>query len=143
MAILPRLLHPIPVWLRKADREFTAAYDHNLREPVGQVRREQKPIKLVAQISVGNADDPKASQGGVVEDSDGYLLFLTRDLKRAKVEVDRGDRVIKIGEGDNEREVDYYITKLKWMGHYPHAGGPTMVRAYFEDRHPSHQRGDL
>lgn len=140
---LPRLIHPIPVWLRKEDRTFTAVYDNNLKEPVGQARRPQKPIKLVAQIFVGNTDNPMPSEGGVIERSDGYLLFRTSDLRDLKVEVDRGDRVVKIGDGDNAREVDYYITKLKWMGHYSWAGGPTLLRAYFEDRHPSHQRGDL
>jgi hypothetical protein len=139
----PRLLHPIPVEIRKADKKFTAAYDENLREPVGQVRRKQKPIKLRAQLKIKDTDSPSAAEGGVNEmTTGGYLLFLTADLKKAQVEIERGDRIVKLGEGDNGREVDYYITKLYWRGHYPEHGGPTMLKAFFQDRSPSRQRED-
>jgi hypothetical protein len=137
---IPRLIHPIPVFLRKADREQTALMDDNLNEPVGQVRREQTPIKLMAQH--GNVKDSAAmaTEGGVNEKSDGYLLFLTADLNAARVTIERGDRVVQIGDGDVGREVDFYIVKLKYMGHYPRQRGPTLVRAYYEDRHPSRLR---
>ena len=132
--------HPITVFLRKADKEQTAVMDDDLHEPVGQVRRKLKPIKLVAQIADGKAKDPVASSGGVVEESDGYLLFRTKDLRTAKTTVERGDRIVQIGEKPNDREVDYYITKLKYMGHYPGKKGASLVRAYFEDREPSRHR---
>jgi hypothetical protein len=139
---MPRLIHPIPVEIRKADRKFTAAYDDNFREPVGQVRRKQKPIKLRAQLKIKDTDAATATAGGVQEQSNGYLLFLTADLKRAGVTIEIGDRVVKLGEGDNAREVDYYITKFYWRGHYPAAGGPTLLKAFFMDRQPSRQRED-
>lgn len=136
----PRLLHPVPVELRKADRKFTAAYDENLREPVGQVRRKQKPIKLTAQVKIKDTDATTATEGGEQRQSNGYMLFLTADLKKKGVTIDIGDRVVKIGTGDNAREVDYYIVKFHWRGHYPEHGGPTMVKAFFEDRQPSRYR---
>lgn len=139
----PRLLHPVPVYLRQIDRKFTAKYDHVLKEPIGQARRDQAPIKLRAQVHIGTTDDPRPSQGGVTETSDGYLLFLVSDLKAAGVTIDRGDRIVQIGEGDGQRETDLYITRMQWRGHYPQHRGPTMVKCYFEDRHPSRQRGDL
>lgn len=139
----PRLLHPIPVWIRKADRKFTAAFDENFGEPVGQVRRKQKPIKLRAQLKIKDTDDPNQLGHGVAERSVGYMLFLTSDLKRAQVTIDRGDRIVQLGEDPNGREVDYYVTKLQWRGHYPEHGGPTLLKAWFMDRQPSRLREDL
>lgn len=137
-----RLLHKIPVYLRKSDKDHTALMDDSLHEPIGQVRRPLKPIKLIAQISDGKTNDPKSASGGVVLESDGYLLFRTKDLRAKNTTVDVGDRVVQIGEDENARSVDYYITKLKYMGHYPGKKGASLVRAYYEDRHPSRQRGD-
>lgn len=139
---LPRLLHPVPVFIRQISRGITPQ-DHNAREPRGQAYRKQKPIKLRAQVRIGDTDEPAATAGGVTESSEGYLLFLTRELKAAKVTIDRGDQVVQIGEGAFAREVDYYITKLQHRGHYPNAKGPTLLKAFFSDRHPSRQRGDL
>ena len=137
----PRLLHPIKVFLRKADKEETAVWDEKLKEPIGQVRRKQKPIKLTAQIGKGSADRSVATEGGTSEKSDGYLLFLTSELKLKKVTIEIGDRVIQIGEGDSEREVDYYLLRLAWRGHYPEHRGHTMLKAFFEDRQSSRVRG--
>lgn len=138
----PRLLHPVPVYIRQIDREQTPQ-DDRARSPKGQARRKQKPIKLRAQVKIGDTDNPKASPGGVIESSDGYLLFLTVDLRAARVLIDRGDRVVQIGDGKAARDVDYYITKVQHRGHYPGQKGPTLLKAFFTDRHPSRQRGDL
>lgn len=135
-----RLIHPITVFLRKADKEQTAVMDDELHEPVGQVRRRLKPIKLTAQINDGKSNDATASSGGVVLESDGYLLFRTEDLRTARTSVEIGDRVVQVGEKPNDHEVDYYITKLKYMGHYPGKKGASLVRAYYEDREPSRHR---
>lgn len=140
---LPNLIHPVPVYIRQIDRTFTAVQDANLHEPIGQARRFQKPKKLRAQVRIQDTDAPNSSEGGVVEGSNGYLLFLTRDLKRERVTIQRGDRVVQIGDGDDARETDYYLTKMQWRGHYPNHKGPTMLKAFFRDRKPSRQRGDL
>jgi len=139
----PNLIHPIPVFIRKLERSLTAIQDDDLHEPLGQARRESKPIKLYAQIQTSDTDAPVVSEGGVVEKTDGYCLFRTADLRLARFEVERGDRIVQIGEAPNAREVDLYITKIRPMGHYPSASGHTLIRAYFEDRKPSRQRGDL
>lgn len=139
----PRLLHPVPIFLRQIDRTFTAEYDDNLREPIGQARRKKKPVRLVAQMKIGDTDSPQASAGGIIERSDGYALFRTQDLRDADIVVDRGDVIVQIGDKPNDRETDLYITKMQFMGHYPSAAGPTLVKAFFEDRHPSRQRGEL
>ena len=141
----PRLLHPVPVLIRQIDRKFSARMDDNLNEPIGQVRRKdrRKETEVRAQMKIGGTDIPTASEGGVTESSDGYALFLTSDLTKAHLTIARGDRIVKIGDSSNGREVDLYITKFEWRGHYPRAKGPTLLKAYFEDRAPSHQRGDL
>lgn len=135
-----KLIHPITVFLRKADKEQTAVMDDDLHEPVGQVRRKLKPIKLVAQIADGKTKDALPSSGGVILESDGYLLFRTKDLRGARTTVEIGDRVVQIGEKPNDHAVDYYITKLKYLGHYPNHKGASLVRAYYEDREPSRHR---
>lgn len=134
--MIPRLIHPITVFLRKADKKFTAVMDDRLNEPVGQVRRQDKPKKLVAQIHRGKVTTT-SSEGGVTLEADGYLLFRTLDLRRENYEVEMGDLITQIGEEPNEEEVDFYVVKLQPLGHYPRARGNTMVRAYFQDRQPS------
>jgi len=107
------------------------------------MRRKQRPVKLTAQIKITDADAPEQGAAGVSEQSTGYLLFLTADLKVAQIEVSRGDRIVQIGEGDNAREVDYYVTKFQWRGHYPQHGGPTLLKAWFMDRQPSRLREEI
>lgn len=136
-----RLIHPIPVYLRKSDKQQTAVMDDALHEPVGQVRRKLEPVRLVAQIADGKTEDAMASPGGVTLEGGGYLLFRTRDLRTAKTTVEIGDRVVQIGNAPNDHEVDYYIIRLKYMGHYPDKKGASLVRAYYEDREPSRHRG--
>lgn len=138
----PRLIHPIPVFIRKIQRSITLQ-DDSARAPRGQARRKQKPIRLLAQVKIGDTDNPAATPGGVTESSEGYLLFRTFDLNAQRTTIDRGDEIVQIGEGDNARAVDYYITKLQHRGHYPQWKGNTLVKAFFTDLKPSRQRGDL
>jgi hypothetical protein len=138
----PTLLHPIPVKIRKADREQTAVWDENFREPVGQVRRKQNPIELIAQVKNKKEDRAVATEGGTSLQSDGYLLFLWRDLINADVTIEQGDRVVEIGSGDSRREVDYYIFETTGRGHYPEHGGHTLLKAFYQDRAPANVRND-
>jgi len=138
---LPRLIHPVPVFIRQINRALTPQ-DDSARAPKGQALRGPK-VKLRAQVNIGDTDEPKVSNANIRETSEGYLMFLTRDLHAARITIDRGDQIVQIGEGNAAREVDYYITKLQHRGHYPNAKGPTLLKAFFADRHPSRQRGDL
>lgn len=140
----PRLIHPVPVYIRKIDRAQTAEWDDNLHEPIGEVRRDEVPIKLHAQHQPNEESTPRVSfaAGGVILESDGYLLFRTSDLRDADVELEDGDRVVQMGDPPNDREVDFYLGKMKPMGHYPQHGGATLIRAYYADREPSRHRGD-
>lgn len=136
----PNLIHPIPVFLRQSERELTAVQDDNLHEPVGQVRRPQSPIRLLAQVSWGKDEDQDAVEGGRAGSSDGYLLFRTSDLRSKHVTLAIGDRVTQIGDGNAAQQTDLYFVSFKWMGHYPDQRGASLVRAYFEDRSPSRER---
>ena len=136
----PRLLHRTLVKIRKANRQQTAIWDENFREPIGQVRRKQNPIELYAQVKNKKIDTAESTEGGVSLQSDGYLLFLWRDLINADVMIEQGDRIEEIGENDARREVDYYIVQTTPRGHYPEHGGPTMLKAFFQDREPSRHR---
>jgi hypothetical protein len=132
-----RLLHPVPVFIRRINKAGTPVMDHRLREPVGQVAREATPIELRAQVFVGPTDSPTESELNVTEHSSGYLLFRTSELRAASVTLQRGDKVVKIGYGDDSRDVAYYLTSHDFLGHYPSAGGPTLLKFYFSDRHPA------
>lgn len=136
----PRLIHPIAVYIRKKEVEFTAVMDDNLHEPVGQVRRPKKPVKLMCQHKSMSADELRAAFGGAIEQAGGYCLFLTADLTKARVTIESGDRIIQIGDSPNKLDVDYYINRLQHLGHYHFANGPTLLRAYYEDREPTRHR---
>ena len=71
----------------------------------------------------------------MVEGSDGYVLFRRIDLDTAGITLQRQDRFSKLGHV----ETDVYIVRLEHTAHYPDQGGPTLVKAYFEDRGPSRQ----
>lgn len=136
----PRLINPVPVFIRKADPDNTAAVNTSLHEPVGQMRRFRDPIKLLAQISYIKMDNPVPTAGGINEISDGYLVFQISRLRKMGIMVDRGDQVTQIGQGRTLMAVDYYITKIQPLGHTSLAKGATLIKAYFADRQPTRQR---
>lgn len=140
--MLPRLLNPVKVQIKKSEKSETF-YDDDLREPIGQVTRANVPITVWAQIKTVDDDNPQASVGGPLETTRGYILVKSSDLKKLRFTLDRGDQIIKIGEGDFARNTNYYITKFQHRGHYQSAGGNTLIKAWFADRHPSRQSGDL
>lgn len=135
--MLPNLIHPIPVFLRKAAPSLTLQ-DDNLHEPIGQVLRDQAPTRLLAQISWGFDRKQEQEDAGATSSSDGYVLFRTRDLRAANWTLELGDQICQIGEGAAaQKDLGLYVVGLKWMGHYPDQHGASLVRAYFEDRRPS------
>lgn len=139
----PRLIHPIPVFVRQIQRSLTVQ-DEDAREPVGQARRKQKPVKLYGQIKTFDPTDaPESTEGGVTEHTRGYVLFRTLDLKAKRLTLQRGDRIVQIGEGKLAESVDYYITQKPRRGHYPEHRGATLQKFFYTDRKPSRQRGDL
>lgn len=129
----PNLIHPIPVELEQIDRTSTV-YDEDAREPVQVIARDTKKT-LKAQVLWGGHEEASSRKGGLQEGDRGYLLFRQKDLTAQGVDLAVGDRFAKIGL----IKTDVYISRLEPLGHYPSAGGHTLMKAYFADRAPSRQ----
>lgn len=135
--MIPTLIHPILIQLAQIDRD-SSIYDDSAREVIGNIATETVTT-LQAQVSFKQIDKPDPQYSGVREKSLGYLLFRFLDLGTASITLKRGDRIRKIGN----RNVNYFLHYFQDCGHYPDQGGATLVKAYFVDRHPSSQEGDL
>jgi hypothetical protein len=47
---------------------------------------------------------------------------------------------VAYGSGVARTELDVYVTKLRYEGHYPDQHGPGLVKAFFNDRAPERQK---
>jgi len=129
----PNLIHPVPITIQQLSKGDTL-YDDDFREPIQQsVRTVSKVIS--GQVRWATSDDLSMTNSGPREGEAGYVLFRYRDLAAASVTLQQNDRFTKIG---NEI-VDVYVTRTQPLGHYPSAGGATLVKAFFTDRQPSRQ----
>jgi hypothetical protein len=135
--VQPRLIHPVPIVIEQVD-EANTNYDDHHREPIQQSKRKTS-VTIKGQVRWAVPDDVELqiTIGGKQIQADGYVLFRFKDLTAASVTLKENDRFISIG-GET---VDVYIVKFRPMGHYPRAGGPTLVRAYFMDRTPIRSQG--
>lgn len=124
----PRLIHPVRIVVEPAVVAQTF-FDEDAREPVQHLKR-SATIDLPGQVSWGESAGLEDTPGGAVLASDGYVLFLKEDLDRVSLDPKINDRIKKIG-WDN---VDLYLVRLQWIGHYPDMNGATMLRAWFRDR---------
>ena len=131
--MIPRLLHPAPIVIQQLSTANTI-YDDDAREPIQQAAHASN-VTVVGQAQWGLADELAMSGAGPQENASGYVLFRYFDLEAKSVVLRQNDRFIKIGKQDT----DVYIVSLKPTGHYPSAGGATMVKAFFLDRMPSRQ----
>ncbi len=131
--VLPNLIHPVPISLQVITRSATI-YDEDMREPVQQSARGATVI-VSGQVKWGLDQSFGSQRVGPAADSDGYVLFRLVDLAAATppVTLQRDDRFIRLGTID----VDVYITGLRYEGHYPDQGGPSLVKAFFKDRLPA------
>lgn len=128
----PRLLHPIPVYLRNVQPTETAATNAHLHEPVGQPQYGD-PVKLRAQVHFGYASRAQADKygNGVSDEYEGYLVFLLSDLRTAGFTVALGDLITQIGEGVAAYSCRYVVSKIRRSGHYPSAQGATLLKVFF------------
>jgi len=146
--MIPNLIHPIPVEIRRMERAVTVL-DPVAREPVRQVwRNEDGPgtgasLSLVAQVNWndGQIAVPTYPAAGVEENWKGYLLFRVVDLVAAGVATEnpdgtltvalaRGDRIVRIGR----RAVDMYVLFFRDVAGYTDQGGCTLLEVRFNDR---------
>jgi hypothetical protein len=130
----PNLLHPIPVWVRLRNQDGTK-YDSDTNEPIGKVARND-PIKLVCQVSRRMFKLIMGKEGKEFK-AEGYLLFLRRDLKDKSIDINEGDQITQIGEGDFARSnLNLYFNNIVDVGHNDNFFGSTMIKAWFNDKKP-------
>lgn len=133
----PRLLHITDIDISRIDKS-TTAYDEDAREVIQQATR-YTTIALPGQIAQGQSKGLDLVIGGVQLRADGYVLFRKYDLDAAGFTIVVGDRFSKFGHLD----MDVYVIKLKWIGHYADKDGATLLKAFFQDRQPTKQVGEF
>lgn len=129
--VLPNLLHPVNITIHQIVTADTI-YDEDTREPIQHAARATATV-VPGQVRWGAEQNYLQSEAGPQEQSDGYVLFRYVDLDAKGVTIRREDRLSFLGN----RSADVYIVKLKPMGHYTDREGPTLVKAYFQDRQPN------
>ncbi|MGD9749387.1 MAG: hypothetical protein AB7W59_00165 [Acidimicrobiia bacterium] len=129
----PNLLHPVPISIQVLDRSATVM-DPDLREPIQNEAR-AATASCPGQVAWGSDQKLNARPDGLKEDSDGYVLFRLADLAARSITLKRDDRFTRLGTID----VDVYVVKLQYMGHYAWSAGPTLVKAFFKDLQPGRQ----
>jgi hypothetical protein len=136
--MLPNLLHPVLIEIEQISRATTIV-DKDYNEPTQQAIRGPRKT-CPGQVKWGMDERLRATLTGAEAESEGYILFRRVDLRaRGIAELKQNDRFTAEGAGANRREVDLYITGLRFEGHYPDQGGPALVKAFFRDRQPSKQ----
>lgn len=134
---LPRLLHPVPTRIKQIRTDKTI-YDNDYREPVQQVARDEEKT-VPGQWKWGLDRELRSTKSGPEEGSRGYVLFRLIDLEKQSVKIQRGDQITGYGSGRGRVDLDVYIVELEYIGHYPDQVGPSMVKAFFNDRQPGRQ----
>jgi hypothetical protein len=139
----PRLIHPVPVTIARLNRA-AMVFDEDAREGLHGARTTPADVvTLPAQVRWATRDDPQPQGGGVREVSRGALVFHRDDLRRAGVELKRGDRITQIGTGPNALAVDLYLLGNEPMAHYPDQGGAPLLKWTFGDRNPASAPGSV
>jgi hypothetical protein len=129
--MLPNLIHPVPIEIRQIDKAKTH-YDKDYREPVQRVARKTTQT-LSGQVGWSYEKRVQYTRGGNRFDADGYVLFRYVDLEAKGITLAVNDRFSKVGTLD----VNVYIKHLQPQGHYPQFSGPTLVKAFFQDKDPA------
>lgn len=139
---LPNLRNPVDTEIKPLDKSKTK-YNNRRRENVNIIRR-SPTITIKSQIvyfrssTAASQDNPNwegaqnIGLGGVVEESDGYIVVRFKDLTALGYDPKRGDKISKLAQLD----VDYFVTGKRPGAHYPDQGGFTLLQIFFRDRNP-------
>ena len=136
--VLPRLIHPLPTDVQSVDTGATIQ-DDGYNEPVQSVVYSET-FTVAGQWKWFSDQELRMQDIGAVEYSSGYVLMRLTDLRALGKEIKRGDRIIGYGTGASRIELDVYVTRVRFEGHYPDQHGPALVKAYFNDRAPERQQ---
>lgn len=132
----PRLIHPITITIEQIDKGATI-YDHDTREPIQQASR-SSTVTIKAQIRFRSLDEVDLRRGGDRLDARGYVLFRRKDMEKQSITINPNDKITSIG---HQTGLEYFITRIEWIGHYPLHNGPSLLKAWFDDRAPGKQSG--
>ncbi len=132
--MIPNLQHPIPIDIVQVVRG-TAPQDPDYREPV-QVVKYAPAVTCQGQVKWGEAIGLDVTRIGTQDDSDGYVVFRTVDLRMVGITLHINDRITAFGAGADRLERMVFIVKLEPMAH-SRGGGATMLKAHFKDRQPT------
>lgn len=134
--MIPNLIHPTPITIQQLTRG-AAPEDPDYREPV-QTAAYAAAVVVPGQVKWKASKALRLDRGGTIDGSDGYVLFRTVDLQAVGItELHINDKITQFGTGANAVQRQVYIVMLEPNGHYPDAGGATMVKAYIKDRQPA------
>jgi len=143
--VVPILQNPIDVTISRIDKNETI-YDPITRENINIIRR-RPPFNIKAQVvfrkvfTKGSLDASDhdglfgEGAGGVIDDSDGYVLLRTVDLAAQGLEFDdiiHGDSITKLGQ----LTTNYFVMGKRPAAQYSDQGGFTLIAVFFEDRNP-------
>lgn len=135
--VLPRLIHPVPTFIQPVLVADTFQ-DDDYNEPIQAVRYGET-YAIPGQWNWFTDRELRAQQYGSEEGSIAYVMVRRYDLHLLGKIVSRGDRVIAYGAGYNKIDLDLYVTKLRYEGHYPDQGGPALMKVFVNDRQPTRQ----
>lgn len=126
------LIESIPVTIEQIDKTATPFPTgiSGRKFPVNNVVRKSQ-IVIQAQVVFGDRDqDGNFTPMGASEQVKGYMVISLGDLKDAGIKLERGDKIIKIEDGDEE----LYITHSSG-DRSAHIGGKFgLARIPFQDR---------
>lgn len=132
---IPNLIHPIDIDIEQIDKGATI-YDPDTREPIQQASR-TATITLKGQPRWRRLDAVSMHRGGDRLEAKGYIVFRKEDLDALGIEININDKITRIGHTD----VEYFVVEREWIAHLPRFNGPSLMKAWFNDRRPSKQSG--
>ncbi len=127
-----RLIFPVEVTVKPIDKTETIQ-DSLAREPIRQVSR-STDILIDAQVQWQSSDQPRAGEGGPMEDDRTYLVFLIDDLETKGYTPARGDKVLIPRRALPDAEV-YLDGGFEPAGHK--AGQANLLLCFWQDRQPT------
>jgi hypothetical protein len=128
---LPRLVHPQTVTVEPISKTATQ-WDGQAREPVAPIRR-RATVTVQAQVHWARRQYERPGAPGVVEVSDGFLVFRRKDVEAASWTPARGDRVATVSGAAVEL---YLLDTGQLRGQY--LGQWWLLRVTFATRQPRH-----
>jgi len=136
--VQPNLIHPLPTDVQSLNRAATLQ-DDGYAEPVQTVMYDET-FTAPGQWKWMSDKELRMQDIGSIEYSTGYVLFRMGDLRTLGKTIGVGDRIIGYGSGAARIQLDVYVTKLRYEGHYGDQFGPSLVKAFFNDRLPERQQ---